>query len=195
MAGFQARLGPSGGDHAARRRAARFVLRGFAARTVSCANHGHGTIWPGTGDLAVSDLYDRDFYAWACEQAGLLREGHLSGADVAHIAEEIETLGRNEKRELRSRLSVLFLHLLKWRHQPGRRGRSWELSIANARDELAELLADSPSLRATLPEAVASAYRRARLHAEQQTGLPAGTFPPECPWTFDQAVADELPGP
>ena len=142
----------------------------------------------------MSDLYDRDFYAWANEQAGLLREGRLSGADVAHIAEEIESLGRNEKRELRSRLSVLLLHLLKWRHQPARRSRSWELSIANARDELAEHLADSPSLRATLPEAVASAYRRARLHAEQQTGLPAKTFPAECPWTFDQAMAEELPG-
>ena len=141
----------------------------------------------------MSDLYDQDFYAWASEQAGLLREGRLSGADIAHIAEEIETLGRTEKRELRSRLGVLFLHLLRWRYQPGRRGRPWELSIANARDELAELLADSPSLRAALPEAVASAYRRARLHAEQQTGLPAGT-PVECPWTFDQAMAD-VPGP
>ena len=146
------------------------------------------------GNQPVSDLYDQDFYAWACEQAGLLREGRLSGADIAHIAEEIEGLGRNEKRELRSRLGVLFLHLLKWQYPPGRRGRSWELSIANARDELAELLADSPSLRAALPDAAASAYRRARLHAEQQTGLPAETFPVECPWTFDQAMAD-VPGP
>ncbi len=142
----------------------------------------------------MSDLYDRDFYAWANEQAGLLREGRLSGADVANIAEEIESLGRNEKRELRSRLSVLLLHLLKWRHQPARRSRSWELSIANARNDLAEHLADSPSLRAMLPEAVASAYRRARLHAEQQTGLPAQAFPTECPWTFDQAMTEELPG-
>lgn len=141
----------------------------------------------------MGDLYDQDFYAWANEQAGLLREGRLSGADVANIAEEIETLGRNEKRELRSRLGVLFLHLLKWQHQPARRGRSWELSIANARNELAEHLADSPSLRAKLPEAVASAYRSARLRAEQQTGLPAKTFPAECPWTFDQAMADALP--
>lgn len=142
----------------------------------------------------MSDLYDRDFYAWANEQAGLLREGRLSGADVANIAEEIETLGRNEKRELRSRLNLLFLHLLKWRHQPARRSRSWELSIANARNDLTELLTDSPSLQAILPEAVASAYRHAQLHAEQQTGLPAKTFPVECPWTFDQAMTEELPG-
>lgn len=142
----------------------------------------------------MGDLYDRDFYAWANEQAALLREGRMSGVDAANLAEEIETLGRNEKRELRSRLSVLFLHLLKWRHQPARRSRSWELSIVNARNDLAEHLADSPSLRAMLPEAVPSAYRRARLQAEQQTGLPAKMFPAECPWTFDQAMTEKLPG-
>ena len=142
----------------------------------------------------MSYLYDRDLYAWANAHAGLLREGRLSGADIANIAKEIETLGRNEKRELRSRRSVLILHLLKWQHQPARRSRSWELSIADARNELTEHLADSPSLQATLPEAVASAYRRARLHAEQQTGLPARMFPAECPWTFDQAMMEELSG-
>jgi len=139
----------------------------------------------------MSDLYDRDFHAWANEQAALLRAGNLSSADVANIAEEIETLGRSEKRELRSRLAVLLLHLLKWQFQPGRRSRSWQISIANARNELAEHLAENPSLKAVLPEAAASAYRRARLDAEQDTGLPGSTFPVECPWTFDQAMAGE----
>lgn len=129
----------------------------------------------------MSDLYDRDFYAWANEQAALLRAGNLSSADIANIAEEIETLGRSEKREMRSRLAALLLHLLKWHFQPGRRSRSWEISIANARNELAEYRAENPSLRAVVPEAVASAYRRARLDAEQETGLPRNTFPVECP--------------
>jgi len=146
--------------------------------------------WP-VEEGRMSDLYDRDFYAWANEQAGLLRCGNLSGADIANIAEEIETLGRSEKRELRSRLAVLLMHLLKWQFQPGRRSRSWEISIANARNELTEHLADNPSLTATLPEATASAYRRARLDAEQETGLPAKTFSADCPWTFEQAMAGE----
>ena len=139
----------------------------------------------------MSDLYDRDFYAWANEQAGLLRAGNLSRADIANIAEEIETLGRSEKRELVSRLTVLLHHLLKWRFEPERRGRSWELSIANARDELTDHLEDNPSLKATLPEAVATTYRRARRSAESETGLSGNTFPVECPWTFDQAMAGE----
>ncbi len=138
----------------------------------------------------MSGLYDRDFHAWAHEQARLLREGRLSDADVANIAEEIESLGRSEKRELRSRLTVLLLHLLKWRFQPSRRGRSWEISILNARDELAEHLADNPSLQAALPETMAWAYRRARLEAERETGLPERSFPPDCPWTFPQAMTD-----
>ena len=139
----------------------------------------------------MSDLYDRDFYAWANEQAGLLRSGNLSAADIANIAEEIETLGRSEKRELVSRLTVLLQHLLKWQFQPERRGRSWELSIANARDELNDHLGENPSLKAMLPEVMATAYRRARRGAEQETGLPAKTFPVDCPYTFERAIIGE----
>ena len=70
---------------------------------------------------AKSPLYDQDFYAWSREQAELLRAGELGQADIEHIAEEIESMGRTEKRELISRLEILLLHLLKWRYQPGKR--------------------------------------------------------------------------
>ena len=72
-----------------------------------------------------NSLYERDFYAWANEQAALLRAGKLDSADIENIAEEIESMGRSEKRELINRLAVLLLHLLKWRFQPGLRGNSW----------------------------------------------------------------------
>ncbi len=88
----------------------------------------------------MSDLYDRDLYAWTAEQAGLLRAGNLSRADIPHIVEEIECIGRSEKRELVSRLTVL--HLLDWQFQPSRRGRSWEVSITTP-DQLTEHLADN----------------------------------------------------
>ena len=70
-------------------------------------------------------------------------------------------MGRTEKRELISRLTVLLLHLLKWRHQSGKRGPSWEASIANQRDDIADHLDDNPSLKPLLPQALASAYRKA----------------------------------
>ena len=81
-------------------------------------------------------LYDTDFYAWANEQAALLRAGRLSEADIENIAEEIESMGRSERSELVNRLTVLLVHLLKWRYQPGLRGRSWRLTIEEQRDQL-----------------------------------------------------------
>ena len=84
--------------------------------------------------------YDSDFYAWANEQAALLRAGRLGQADIEHIAQEIESMGRTEKRELVSRLRVLLRHLLNWRFQPTGRGSSWKASIRVQRLDLAEHL-------------------------------------------------------
>ena len=137
-------------------------------------------------------LYDRDFYAWANEQAALLRAGKLSSADIEHIAEEIESMGRSEKRELVNRLCVLLLHLLKWRFQPGLRGNSWRLTIKEQRYRLADHLADNPSLKATLAETTANAYRLALVEAERETGLAESTFPSLCPWTFGQITDAEF---
>ena len=142
--------------------------------------------------MSNTTLYETDFYAWANEQAELLRAGRLAEADIAHIAEEIERMGKSEKRELVSRLTVLLLHLLKWRYQPAWRGISWETSIANSRDDLADHLADNPSLRAKLDEAIVAAYRRARREAISETGLAKDAFPASCPWSFDQVMADDF---
>ncbi len=135
-----------------------------------------------------SQLYDRDFYAWSRQQAELLRKGKLADADIEHIAEEIDSLGRTEKRELISRLSVLLLHLLKWLYQPEKRSPNWEASVRVQRNRLADHLDDNPSLKPVLPNALASAYRDASLEAVAETGLAAGTFPDKCPWTVEQAM-------
>ena len=139
-----------------------------------------------------SDLYERDFYAWANEQAALLRSGQLTAADIEHIAEEIESMGKTEKRELVSRLSVLLLHLLKWQFQPSRRGASWEVTIRNQRRDIRDHLADNPSLRAHLPDLLASAYERAADTAYAETGLARAAFPSLCPWVFDQMMDPEF---
>ncbi len=133
-------------------------------------------------------LHDADFYAWSLEQAALLRAGRVEEADLQAIAEEIESMGKTEKRELVSRLAVLLLHLLKWQHQQAGRGNSWRLSIANARDEIADLLDDNPSLKTVLDEVTASAYRYARRKAAIETDMGEEAFPVQCPWSFDQAM-------
>jgi hypothetical protein len=129
---------------------------------------------------------DADFYGWANEQATLLREGRLNEADIENIAEEIESMGRSEKRELVSRLSVLLTHLLKWRYQPGGRGSSWRASVVVQRDRIADHLSDSSSLKPKIPEALARAYREALVVAGDETKLGAAAFPAACPWTFDE---------
>ena len=135
-----------------------------------------------------SALYDEDFYAWANEQAALLRSGQLSAADIDNIAEEIESMGKTEKRELVSRLAALLMHLLKWRFQPLLQGPSWRTTIRNQRLDITYHLFDNPSLKAQIPEAMARAYRKAIGEAGLETGLPEETFPAACPWSFDQIM-------
>jgi hypothetical protein len=135
-----------------------------------------------------SPLYDEDFYAWSRQQAELLRAGDLARADIENIAEEIASMGRTEKRELVSRLTILLLHLLKWRYQPDNRGASWEASIRVQRNRLDDHLDDNPSLRPLLPHALASAYRDAALEAVAETGLPLAAFPKDCPWAIEQVL-------
>ena len=143
----------------------------------------------------TTSLYDQDFYAWANEQAALLRAGKLSAADIEHIAEEIESMGKAEKRELVSRLTVLLLHLLKWQFQPGRRGSSWDATITVQRDDITDHLRDNPSLKAKIGAAITDAYRKAAILVTGETGLARSTFPADCPWSFDQIMsADFWPG-
>ncbi len=140
--------------------------------------------------MGNASKYETDFYGWANEQADLLRTRRLNEADLDNIAEEIESMGRSEKRELVNRLAVLLAHLLKWQFQPGSRSNSWRLTVIEQRKRLAGHMKDNPSLKPMLPEAIETAFDLARLTAQRETGLPEGIFPPTCPYSFDQ-IADE----
>ena len=91
--------------------------------------------------------YEADYARWCAEQGALLREGRLSDLDRENLAEEIESLGRSDKREIENRLMVLLLHLLKWKYQPGEQSGSWKGSIREQRKQLSRILFESPSLR------------------------------------------------
>jgi hypothetical protein len=133
-------------------------------------------------------LYDQDFYAWANEQAGLLRAGRLSEADIEQIADEIESMGKTEKRELASGLTVLLRHLLRWQYQPSRAGASWQATIRVQRRDLAVHMADNQSLKSVLSQALDQAYGNAVIEAAAGTGLPETTFPQSCPWSYEQIM-------
>jgi hypothetical protein len=130
--------------------------------------------------------YMRDFYSWLMEQARLIREGRFDAVDRENLAEEIESLGREQFNKLESALRVLLLHILKWDHQPERRSRSWVLSIRQQRLEIEDVLGDNPGLRPRIAEAVARAYRKARIETAKETGIELDTFPETCPYSFDQ---------
>jgi len=136
--------------------------------------------------------YEKDFYGWLQKQAGLLRSGNLKEADIEHIAEEIESMGKSEKRELVSRLTILLMHLLKWDHQPSRRSKSWYFTILEQRRKIQRHMEDNPSLKAKLDEVLADAYYYALLKAMAETGLEEGTFSSKCPYEYDEIMEKEL---
>ena len=137
--------------------------------------------------------YDADFFQWTQHQAAALAAGHVSELDLANLAEEIESLGKRDRRGLRNNLKVVLMHLLKWLYQPERRqvGHSWESTLIEHRDRIEVILGDSPSLRRQLPALIAEAYPGARRLASSETGLSLATFPEMCPWTVEQVLDEE----
>ena len=136
--------------------------------------------------------YDQDLIAWASANAALLREGRLSEVDANHLAEELEDLGKSERRALCSHIRVLMIHLLKWQYQPGLQGPSWRLSIENARREVQVILEDSPSLRREAEACLRKEYPSARRNAIVETGLPENRFPKATPYDIEQVLAEDF---
>jgi Domain of unknown function DUF29 len=141
------------------------------------------------GDEPVRADYERDFYSWSIEQARRLREGRTDALDRDNLAEEIESLGREQFNKLVSALRIALLHMLKWDHQQSLRSRSWVLSIEEQRLEIADVLADNPGLKPRVPEATGRSYRRARLEAARETGLDESEYPAACPYSFDDIIS------
>lgn len=137
---------------------------------------------------ALTELYEKDFQRWLTANVEVIRWGQLSDIDAEHIAEELEAMSKRERREAISRLTVLLAHLLKWEFQPAQRSRSWRNTLTVQRGELSDLLEDSPSLAAELEQYIERAYNRARLLAEDETGLEASDSPPECPYALEKIL-------
>lgn len=143
-----------------------------------------------------SELYETDFYAWTQEQVTLLKDQHWDQLDRLNLIEEIETLGRKERKELRNRLGLLFGHLLKWQFQPEKRSNSWLGTIREQRIQIKLLLQDSPSLNPYLEEVFLTAYELGLALAIRETHLGEQVFPEACPYTPEQIMNPEfLPEP
>ena len=139
--------------------------------------------------------YETDFYLWTQQQADLLRQGQFNRVDLdlANIAEEIESMGKQDRRAVSRYLQNVLMHLLKWRYQPERRGTSWRMSIDNGRYQIADILEESPSLKSQMDALTTKEYSRARKNAAGETGLPLTTFSEQCPFTVEQITGDYWP--
>jgi hypothetical protein len=141
--------------------------------------------------MVTPTLYDQDFYAWTQHQVKLLRSGELTGLDVENLIEEIESLGRQERQELRNRLGVLLGHLLKWRYQPEARSKSWRATIREQRQEIRRHLKENPSLKPYLKEAIEIGYEKGLSLVDRETPLDPAQLPETCP--FSEAEIFEEP--
>ena len=136
--------------------------------------------------------YEEDYCAWTSDQAWRLRRLRPDGLDWENVAEEVESLGRSDKRMVGSALKVVLEHLIKWRFQPEKRSPSWSDSIDEHRDRLLRILEDSPSLAELPAEVLEREYRRARRKALRDTQLLSKRVPASSPFTADQALDPEF---
>jgi hypothetical protein len=145
----------------------------------------------------AKDLYDEDFYVWARNQAGLLRDKRFDELDLANLIEEVEDLAGALERSVRSRARTIMEHLLKLQHSPAQEPRlGWRATIRTQRSELLNDV--TPSLRRHLADTLPDLYARARHdaegslrdHGEQDA---ADALPATCPYTLDQITGDWLP--
>lgn len=136
--------------------------------------------------------YDVDFHAWAHEQADAARRRSANEIDWDNVAEELESLGKQQASELHNRYIVLLAHLLKWRFQPEMRSRSWRATIAEQRRQIAKHLGQNPSLKSVDEEEFGDAYGTARVRASGETDLDEDVFPNDSPFTPEQARADDF---
>ncbi len=135
-----------------------------------------------------SQLYETDFNLWIEQTINNLKNGNLEALDLDHLIEEISDIGRNNRREVFSRLKVLLMHLLKWKYQPENRTNSWTNTIDEQREQLELILKDSPSLKPYLGDIFSECYEKAVRSAVNETNLPKQTFPVDCPFTQEQVL-------
>ncbi|NEO69035.1 DUF29 domain-containing protein [Moorena sp. SIO3H5] len=142
----------------------------------------------------MEKAYTKDFNYWTQQTAQLLREGRWQEIDLENLIEEVEDLGKSERRGITSQLIRLLLHLLKWQYQIQRRSDSWLDSITDARTQIELAIEDSPSLRSYPAQQLEQSYQRARRQAAQQTGMPVSVFPEVCPYSLELTLdQDWLP--
>ena len=174
------------------------VERGAGTLGAHCASatHRYGCIFPKSGLDKIQRWiqsknmtgYEVDFVKWAEETARAITEGRWGEIDRTALADEVESLGKRDRKEIRSRLAMLLQHMLKTKYQPEKASRSWAKTILTQRIHIEQTLQDSPSLRSQVETLIGDAYRLALIRAAYEAGLPESAFPATCEWTASEVL-------
>lgn len=135
-----------------------------------------------------SALYEQDYYLWLKQTVQALQAGKWEELDIDNLLEEISDMGKSERRALESNLTVILLHLLKYKYQPTHRSNSWLASIIEHRLTLKKQLWESPSLKPYLEQVFPECYSDATLRAAVETGISREVFPVESPFSIEAAL-------
>lgn len=139
-------------------------------------------------------LYDTDYQLWLDQTVTQLKERNFNNLDLENLIEEIESLGKSEKRAISSYLMRLCEHLLKLKYWESERelcSRGWILEISNFRSEIELILQDSPSLKSFVNEAFLTAYQKARKNMLKVIELPANVISQAPDFTLEQALDED----
>ena len=136
----------------------------------------------------MNSIFDQDYSLWLEKTVRLLQKGQWNAVELERLTQEIEAMGKSEKRAVKSNLIVLLMHLLKMKYQPEKRTESWRSSIVEHRRRLLLLFEDSPSLRGYFLEVFDSCYSAARQDAAVETRLPVELFQAQSPFTVEQIL-------
>jgi Domain of unknown function DUF29 len=140
--------------------------------------------------MQTTTLYDQDFYAWIQRQIELLQSQQWQHVDIENLIEELDSLGKQQRQEVRNRLGILLGHLLKWRYQPEARSKSWRATIREQRQQICRHLAENPSLKPYLSEAIEIGYESGLNLVDRETPLDPDQLPQSCPFS-DTEIFEE----
>ncbi|MEI6445030.1 MAG: DUF29 domain-containing protein [Nostocales cyanobacterium ELA583] len=137
-------------------------------------------------------LYDEDFNLWVESTIELLQQKRFDELDIKNLISEVETMGNNDKKSVKSNLRILLMHLLKWQYQPDKRTNSWRTTIKEHRNRLEDDFANSPSLNNYFLEIFDECYQKARDLASSKTGLSLTVFPVQCPFDIHLVIKSDF---
>ena len=141
-------------------------------------------------EVSLKKLYEDDYSLWLEKNIQLLAGRHLKDLDYENLIEELESLGRSERKTAESLLKQLLIHLLLyeyWTSEQLQNSDHWRLEIATFRDQLSDEL-KSKTIYNHVVEYLEPLYKRASKLAALKSGV---RLPIICPYTIKQILDED----